>query len=222
VRKSSFFLLSTLLHFPSSFSLFLSPIPSNAHCSLEEEETGHKFPLRHRYINQSTNTPSRTTDLWNFLASSSSSEKSTCLPACLEDKSFCNGEKESWRSKKKPQNALNHDQNMAFCGSIMQKYYRGVGVGENTTQMKIAIVEEASGQKLLLWAKSGRSNRWKFGRRAVTERNLRGKFESSRECAFFFRQVLVLFVLEGGASAQRRRQSPSLPRTAIVKRLRKV
>jgi hypothetical protein len=92
VRKCSFFLLSTLLYFPSSFSLFLSPIPSNAHCSLEEEEeeeeTGHKFPLRHRYINQSTNTPSRNTDLWNFLASSSSSEKSTCLPACLEDKSF--------------------------------------------------------------------------------------------------------------------------------------
>ncbi len=149
VRKGSFFLLSTLLHFPSSFSLFLSPIPSNAHCSLEEEEeeTGHKFPLRHRYINQSTNTPSRNTDLWNSLASSSSSEKSTCLPACLEDKSFCNGKKESWRSKKSPLNATKHDQNMAFFGSIMQKYYPG-GRGE-TMQMKIAIEEEASSQKLL-------------------------------------------------------------------------
>jgi hypothetical protein len=107
LRKSSFFVLSTLLHFPSSFSLFLSPIPSNAHCSPEEEEeeTGHKFPLRHMYINQSINTPSRNTDPWHLLASSSSREKPTRLPACLEDKSFCKGKKESWRSKKSPLNA---------------------------------------------------------------------------------------------------------------------
>jgi hypothetical protein len=48
-----------------------------------------------------------------------------CLLACLEDKSFCNGKKESWRSKKSPLNATKHDQNMAFFGPIMQKYYPG-------------------------------------------------------------------------------------------------
>ncbi len=42
--------------------------------------------------------------------------------------------------------------------------------GWKTMQMKIAIEEGASSQKLLFWAKSGRSNRWKFARRAVTEK----------------------------------------------------
>ncbi len=160
-------------------SLFLSPIPSNAHCSLEEEEeeeeTGHKFPLRHRYINQSTNTPSRNTELWNLIASSSSSEKSTYLPTCLEDKSFWNGKKESWRSKKSPLNATKHDQKHGILRINNAEILPGREGGR--------LCKWRSQQKKKHQAKSyysepnrGEAIDGNLHRRAVTERNSRGKF----------------------------------------------